>query len=99
MLREQKNSPRQPKPLERAGALGPFRLHAVNASQSWAFLDRSLQILELSPRALGHKLDCPVVVVAYPSLEAELLRPALDEIAKADTLNMAADEEPAGNAH
>ena len=44
-------------------------------------------------------LHASIGQIANPPVQTVAARGRLDEIAKADTLNMAADEEPAGNAH
>src|SRR5256885_8530177 len=47
-----------------------------------------LQLLQDRPLTFGDELDRAVIVVAHPSAKAQLLRLALDEVAKADALHI-----------
>ena len=88
---EQQNSPREVEAAHPPRGVRPPRLHPVHASHARPFLERSFQILQLLAAAFRDNLDCAVVVVANPSLKAELLRLALDEIPKPDPLHVTVD--------
>jgi hypothetical protein len=86
---EQGNSPREVEAAHATCAGRPLSLDPVDARHARPFLERSLQLLELVAAALRDELDRPVVVVANPPLETELLRFALHEVTEPDSLHIA----------
>jgi hypothetical protein len=65
----------------------------VDAAAARAFFKLGAEFVEIFGRAGGDDFDCAVVGVADPAAKAELGGLAMDEPAKADALNAAADEE------
>jgi len=57
-----------------------------------AFFDGALQKLERIPLAFGDQLNAAVFIVPYPPAKAQLVSPALDEVAKADALHVPAND-------
>ncbi len=69
-----------------------MRIDLVDAGHPRAFVQRPLQLLERTTFPFGHHLDGPIVVVADPPAQPELLRLALHEVAKADALDVAVND-------
>ena len=81
-------SAREVECFEAACRCRPVRIDAVDPRQARPLGGRLLQQLEIRPAPLGDQLDGPVVVVANPSKQSELLGPAKQEIAKPDALDI-----------
>jgi hypothetical protein len=79
-----------------AGGFGFFELvldDLVDTAAAGAFFELGAEFVEVFGRAGGDEFDVAGVGVADPAAQAELGGFAMDEPAKADALNAAADEE------
>jgi hypothetical protein len=67
----------------------PLRVDAINVGQSGSLAEQLEQPSQRRPAAFGDNLDATVGPVPDPPGEAHLLGPSLDEVAEADSLDIA----------
>ena len=77
--------------VEAARRVRPFDLDRGDPRHAWPLSRGTLQLLELAPTTLRDKLDSAVVPVRHPALEPETLCTPDEEIAEANTLDIASD--------
>src|SRR5690242_2006762 len=83
-----KLSPREVEGAERPRRARPISIDPVDAGGARPFLHRLFEVLERVAGSFGDNLHRPVVVVSHPATQAELVRPALHEVAKAHALDV-----------
>src|SRR5919108_2556344 len=83
-------SPGQVEGAQVARGRRPLRVDPVDRRPARAFFDRVPELLEFVALSFGDQLHRPVVVVAHPAREPETAGVPLDEVAKADALDVAA---------
>src|SRR5258705_352472 len=75
------------------GARPPHHRHRLDVRERRALLEVARQLLDVAPTTLDAHADAPVLEVHDEAGQAELARLALDEVAVADALHEAIDED------
>src|SRR5260221_14198611 len=70
----------------------PLRIDAIDVGEAWALAEQLEQPPQGRPAAFGEDLDIAVGPVSNPAGETHLLGSTLNEVAEADSLDVAVDD-------